>query len=92
MSCIAEARCWVQSRGWPGQLPHGMLSICPASSFGFRCVLCHLSVSSLVACRWDPTRLLVDPYAPLVKGRAKFAQRDEFERFQTAVREPPMRW
>ena len=35
--------------------------------------------------RWDPTRLLVDPYAPLVKGRAKFAQRDDFERFQTAV-------
>ena len=37
------------------------------------------------ACRWDSTRILLDPYAPLVKGRARFAQRDDFERFQTAV-------
>ena len=40
------------------------------------------------ACRWDSTRILLDPYAPLVKGRARFAQRDEYERFQTAVGGP----
>lgn len=28
----------------------------------------------------------MDPYAPLVKGRNKFAERDEFERFQEKVR------
>ncbi|CAL5221257.1 g3414 [Coccomyxa viridis] len=32
--------------------------------------------------RWDSSRLLLDPYAPLVKGRAKFAERDKFERYQ----------
>lgn len=31
--------------------------------------------------------MLLDPYAPLVKGRAKFAERDTFERFQEQV--PP---
>ena len=36
-------------------------------------------------CRWDPTRVLLDPYAPLVKGRAKFAERDQFERFEQEV-------
>ena len=32
--------------------------------------------------RWDPTRVLLDPYAPHVVGRAKFGVRDEFEQFQ----------
>ena len=36
-------------------------------------------------CRWDSTRVLLDPYAPLVKGRAKFAERDQFERFEQEV-------
>ena len=26
--------------------------------------------------------MLIDPYAPLIKGRALFGVRDEFERFQ----------
>lgn len=26
--------------------------------------------------------MLIDPYAPLIKGRACFGVRDEFERFQ----------
>jgi hypothetical protein len=30
--------------------------------------------------------VLLDPYAPLVKGRARFAERDDFERFETKVR------
>ncbi|CAL8468466.1 g8006 [Coccomyxa elongata] len=32
--------------------------------------------------RWDSTRILLDPYAPLVKGRSVFAKRDDFERFE----------
>ncbi len=40
--------------------------------------------------RWDSSRLLLDPYAPLVKGRAKFAERDKFERYQDKVRQSPM--
>lgn len=32
--------------------------------------------------RWDPAKVLIDPYAPLIKGRACFGVRDEFERFQ----------
>ncbi|KAK9829065.1 hypothetical protein WJX72_003715 [[Myrmecia] bisecta] len=33
--------------------------------------------------RWYPDKVLIDPYAPLVKGRAKFGERDEFESFVT---------
>ena len=32
--------------------------------------------------RWDPTRILLDPYAPHVAGRARFGVRDDFERFE----------
>lgn len=35
--------------------------------------------------RWDSARILLDPYAPLVKGRSNFAQRDEFERYEEKV-------
>ena len=31
--------------------------------------------------RWDPEKVLADPYAPLLKGRARWGQRDEFEGF-----------
>lgn len=31
--------------------------------------------------RWDPEKVLVDPYAPLLKGRACWGQRDAFESF-----------
>ena len=31
--------------------------------------------------RWDASHVLIDPYAPLIAGRAKFGQRDEFENF-----------
>ena len=46
----------------------------------------HKSLGSV--CRWDASRVLLDPYAPLVKGRAKFAERDTFERFQEQVPPP----
>ena len=36
--------------------------------------------------RWDPSRVLVDPYARHVAGRREWATRDEFEDFQTTVR------
>jgi isoamylase len=39
--------------------------------------------------RWDPAKVLIDPYAPLVKGRALFGVRDDFERFQEKARRPP---
>ena len=32
--------------------------------------------------RWDPARILLDPYARYVVGRSKFGVRDEFEQFQ----------
>ncbi|KAK9845743.1 hypothetical protein WJX81_001229 [Elliptochloris bilobata] len=35
--------------------------------------------------RWDPTKVLIDPYAPLIKGRSFFGVRDDFERFQEKV-------
>ncbi len=35
--------------------------------------------------RWDPSRVLVDPYARHVAGRRQWATRDEFENFQTTV-------
>jgi len=33
--------------------------------------------------------VLIDPYAPLVKGRSLFGMRDDFERFQEKVRRIP---
>ena len=36
--------------------------------------------------RWDPKRVLLDPYTPLVSGRRKFGVRDEFENFVPKVR------
>lgn len=33
-------------------------------------------------CRWEPNKVLLDPYAPLVFGRKRWAKRDEFEQFQ----------
>lgn len=35
--------------------------------------------------RWNPERLLLDPYAPLVMSRAVFGVRDEFEQFEPTV-------
>eukprot|EP00879_Flechtneria_rotunda_P024379 GHRR01025839.1.p1 GENE.GHRR01025839.1~~GHRR01025839.1.p1 ORF type:complete len:174 (+),score=41.95 GHRR01025839.1:232-753(+) len=35
--------------------------------------------------RWDSSRLLLDPRAPLVAGRRAWAVRDELEEFQTDV-------
>lgn len=35
--------------------------------------------------RWDPTRVMLDPYAPLVAGRRRFAVRDEIEQFKQKV-------
>lgn len=31
--------------------------------------------------RWQPNKVLADPYAPLLKGRARWGQRDTFENF-----------
>lgn len=36
--------------------------------------------------RWDKSRLLLDPRAPLVAGRKAWARRDDFEEFQQNVR------
>ena len=38
--------------------------------------------------RWDNSHILLDPYAPLVAGRAKFGQRDAFENFVLKVTFP----
>lgn len=35
--------------------------------------------------RWDPSVVLLDPYAPLVSGRRRFGTRDEVERFKPKV-------
>lgn len=35
--------------------------------------------------RWDPTRVLLDPYAPLVSGRRVFGERDSNEQFKLEV-------
>jgi isoamylase len=37
--------------------------------------------------RWDKSRLLLDPRAPLVAGRKAWGKRDDFEEFQTNVSE-----
>ena len=36
--------------------------------------------------RWDASRVLLDPYAPLVSGRRFFGKRDAIEKFQQKVR------
>ena len=35
--------------------------------------------------RWDGSRVLLDPYAPLVSGRRHFGKRDDIERFEGKV-------
>ncbi|KAF6261424.1 glycoside hydrolase superfamily [Scenedesmus sp. NREL 46B-D3] len=42
--------------------------------------------------RWDKTRLLLDPRAPLVAGRRNWGQREEREEFQTTVRTKGSMW
>lgn len=36
--------------------------------------------------RWDPSKVMLDPYAPLVAGRLAFAVRDEFEQYKPKVK------
>ena len=36
--------------------------------------------------RWDASKVMLDPYAPLVAGRSKFGVRDAFEQFREKVR------
>jgi hypothetical protein len=38
--------------------------------------------------RWEPNRVLLDPYAPYVSGRREFAKRDAIEQFQPQVGYP----
>ena len=35
--------------------------------------------------RWDPSRVLLDPYAKHVAGRQRFGVRDKFEKFEVKV-------
>jgi isoamylase len=35
--------------------------------------------------RWDPKRVVLDPYTPLVSGRRQFGIRDEIERYVRGV-------
>lgn len=35
--------------------------------------------------RWDPSKVLLDPYAPLVNGRRVFGKRDAIEQFKGRV-------
>jgi len=35
--------------------------------------------------RWDASKVMLDPYAPLVAGRARFGVRDDFEQFKEKV-------
>jgi len=35
--------------------------------------------------RWEPERVLLDPYAPYVSGRQEFAKRDDVEHFKPQV-------
>ena len=35
--------------------------------------------------RWDPSKVMLDPYAPLIAGRRQFAVRDEAEQFKLKV-------
>ena len=43
-------------------------------------------------CRWDSSRVLLDPYAPLVSGRRRFGKRDAIENFQGKVGHGVRRW
>lgn len=36
--------------------------------------------------RWDPKKVLLDPYAPLVSGRREFGVRDAIEAYKPGVR------
>lgn len=38
--------------------------------------------------RWDASKVMLDPYAPLVAGRARFGVRDEFEQYREKVNIP----
>ena len=40
--------------------------------------------------RWDPSKVMLDPYAPLIAGRLQFAVRDEAEQFKPKVVSQPM--
>lgn len=35
--------------------------------------------------RWDGSKVLLDPYAPLTKGRDRYGVRDDFEQFRLKV-------
>jgi isoamylase len=36
--------------------------------------------------RWDPEKVLLDPYTPLVSGRRKFGERDDIENYVPKAR------
>lgn len=36
--------------------------------------------------RWDPKRVLLDPYSPLVDGRRQFGVREQREQYKKGVR------
>lgn len=36
--------------------------------------------------RWDPKRVLLDPYSPLIAGRRQFGVREEREQYKKGVR------
>ena len=38
--------------------------------------------------RWEPAKVVLDPYAPLIAGRRRFASRDEAEQFSPKVAFP----
>lgn len=42
--------------------------------------------------RWDASRVLLDPWAPLVVGRSRFGVRDEFEQFEPTVSDDKHRY
>ncbi|KAL6778753.1 ISA3 [Auxenochlorella protothecoides x Auxenochlorella symbiontica] len=64
-----------------GDVWHGLVDGLPLSGilYGFRVSGAEGPDSPY---RWDDTRVLLDPYARLVAGRARFGQRDEREGFQ----------
>ena len=68
----------------PGDVWHVLLEGCPGSGvvYGYRV---GGSGGWDTGMRWDATRVLLDPYAPLVNSRRVFGKRDGVEKFKTRV-------
>lgn len=90
-SCPLHGMCLAAAEGVPlcmdcwQAIRRGLFLLLQASK-AIRVCLVMLSVMHALCRRWYPNNILLDPYAPLVAGRHKWATRDELEKFKKNVR------